>query len=277
MEVIRVCIYDTIVSYDARERQGCFMTNYFSINSDYVSTIFSSLNTNNNNTNNFMTSGIYSLTSEYASIKSGSYKKLLNAYYSDDSKKEISSSIATTADSAKKLTSIKSSADSLVDSAKALYTSGKNSMFNKIEKKDDAGNVTSEYDKDAIYKAVKAFVDDYNGVLDSTEKSNTSSIVNNVKGMITTTSTNSKLLAKIGIDINADSTLSIDREKFDKADMSTVKSLFNGNGSYGYQIGVRGSMIDKNVQNETSKSNTYSATGNYTYNYASGDMYNYWT
>ena len=57
-----------------------------------------------------------------------------------------------------------------------------------------------------------------------------------------TTIANSKQLAKIGITMKNDGTLSLDKDTFMKADMNTVKNLFQGNGSYGYRVSAQSSM-----------------------------------
>ena len=249
------------------------MATYFGINSNYAGTLFSSGSTNSSG------NSLYSLLSEYSSVKSGSYKKLLNAYYAKtegtgSADKTENKSISTAKDDTKSLTSMKNSADSLKEAVAALSTSGSKSVFTKESVTDEDGNTSQKYNTDNIYKAVKSFVDGYNDILDTTSKSNTSSIVSNVKSMITETMSNSDLLNKIGITVNSDSTLSIDEDTFKKSDMTTAKSLFGSTGSYGYQIGVKASMIGMNATSEANKSNTYNSYGSYNYNYTSGDLYN---
>ena len=63
------------------------MTTFYGLNASGASTLFSSLGSSNSNTT--------SLLSNYASIKSGSYYKLLKAYYSQTSSDESTSSTIT--------------------------------------------------------------------------------------------------------------------------------------------------------------------------------------
>ena len=251
------------------------MAIFFGIDSNYASTLFSSLN-GGNKTNSF--SSLTGLLSEYSSIQSGSYRKLLNAYYSGSDNESVNSiasnSISTAGDNAKKLTSIKEASTDLSDTVQELTKSGSNSVFNKVSKENSDGTVTREYDTDAIFNAVKGFVDDYNSLIEATEDSNTKSIASNMRSIITATSTNDDLLKELGIKINADYTLSIDEDTFKKADMSVARSMFNGTGSYAYQIGVKASLININAASEASRSNTYTAGGTYSYNYNSGSLYN---
>ena len=106
--------------------------------------------------------------SDYASIKNGSYGKLMKAYYSPGhrSGNEVSSLVeqknqrttAAAKDSAKTLSSIESAAEELKKSADTLTAKGSKSVFNKvdIETKDENGvtSTTKGYDTNAIYKAV---------------------------------------------------------------------------------------------------------------------------
>ncbi len=246
------------------------MASFFGVDNNSVGSLFSSLNTTNKS------SDLSSLLSEYSSIRSGSYKKLLTKYYADDSSsnKSASTTTSTSNDSTKKLASIQSGAKSLSSSASDLISVGTKSLFNKVSKTAEDGSTSKVYDTDEIYKAVKSFVDSYNGVIDSTETTNTANIANSVKSMITSTKTNQNLLKSLGITVDSDFKLSIDEKKFKSADMSVAKSLFNGSGSYAYQISSKASMINHYAESEASKANTYGSNGKYNYNYNSGDIYN---
>ena len=250
---------------------------YYGINSNYASILFSSLNTSN--TSNGI-GGMTSLLQDYASIQNGSYGKLLEKYYAlnDDSSDEGTSSVtdpilSTSKDSVKELKAMEDGAEGLKESADALIKSGTGSVFEKISKEDEQGNVIRGYDTDKIYTAVQEFVSDYNEVLEATEDANTSSIRLNRKSMMTVTQANESVLASLGISVATDGTLSVDEKKFKEADMSIAKSLFHGTGSYAYQISAKASMIDYYAQTEQSKSNTYTRTGNYSYNYSQGSLY----
>lgn len=255
------------------------MAIFFGIDSNYAGNLFSSLN-GGKTQNSF--DGLAGLLSEYSNIRTGSYRKLLNAYYSDtdnESFKKLyndnkSNNISTAADDTKKLTSIKNASEELSDTVKDLVASGSKSVFNKVSKENSDGTYTKEYDSDAIYKAVKSFVDDYNGLIDAAGDSGTKSIVSNMGGIISSTKANDDMLEELGISINSDNTLSIDEEIFKKADMSAVRSMFSGTGSYAYQIGVKASMVNINAAGEAAKSNTYTSGGAYSYNYNAGSLYN---
>ncbi len=255
------------------------MAIFFGIDSNYANSLFSSLNTNKNSNG---TSGLSNLLSEYSSIQSGSYRKLLNSYYSDSGNKTNSSKvnnknnndISISKDSTKELKAIKEDANSLSESANSLLTKGKKSVFQMVEQKDKNGDTVKGYDVDNIYKSVKSFVDDYNNLIESTEDSNTNAIANNLRSILSSTKSNKSSLSDLGIKINSDNTLSLDEKVFKESDMSKAKSLFSGAGSYAYQVGVKASMISANATSKINRSNTYTDNGKYSYNYNSGNLYN---
>lgn len=222
--------------------------------------------------------------SDYAAIKNGSYAKLMKAYYNPKGANEAVSSLASKADgntateeAKKKLSKVENAADALKDSADALLKTGKDSLFNKkeITAKDENGveAVSEEYDTDAIYKAVNSFVSNYNDVISAVDKSENERVVNKAVSMANETLSNAKLLNKIGITIEDDSTLSIDKDAFAKADMNTVKTLFNGTGSYGYRVSSQASMINFTAANESTKAGLYNTYGAVNDTYSSGSLF----
>lgn len=215
--------------------------------------------------------GNLNFLSDYASIKNGSYGRLMKAYFRGDSGKEVSSAAKNTfekknntaaADSTKKLAEVQSTTDSLKASADALLEKGSKSVFKDGEITDDT------------YKAVSKFVDDYNSVVSATKGINNTSISSKASSMVYATDANKKLLGKVGITIGEDNSLSIDKETFMKADFSTVKNLFNGTGSYGYRVSAQASLINYAADNAATKANTYNFNGSYNNNYSAGNIFN---
>ena len=117
------------------------------------------------------------LLADYSSIKNGSYGKLVKAYYA----KQDAEKAALSGDSKQKLTLMRSSADSLKKSADALNDS---SLWEKkkIKKKDEETGEEIEvedYDWDAIKKAVKSFIKDYNAVVGQAGDSDNKNVLRN--------------------------------------------------------------------------------------------------
>lgn len=212
--------------------------------------------------------GNLNFLSDYASIKNGSYGKLMKAYYAKDiSGKEVSSvtdkkkTASTSVDSTEALANVQKATDSLKDSADALLNTDKNSVF---------GDKLT----DDTYKAVSKFVKDYNASLSATDKVNSTSILNRTLNMTSITADNEDALAKAGITVNKDNSLSIDKDTFMKADAGSVKSLFNGIGSYAYRVSAQSSFINFAADNEAAKANTYNVTGKYNNPYSTGNIFN---
>lgn len=244
--------------------------------SSSVSTLFSSLGSSKSTG-----SGLFGINlSEYASIRSGSYGKLMRSYFSMDSTKgtsksddgtkntieDLATTTSTSKDSTKTLAAIESDAKELTDSAKALYTRSNNKVFTK-----DSGG---SYDTDKIYKAVKRFADDYNSMLDTAGKSSTNRISRSVSSMKNETSYNEKPLKEIGITVDEKTgKLSVDETTFKSADTEKIKNLFNGTGSYAYSVATKAAMTESYAKSEAAKSNTYTKNGTYNYNYNSGNIF----
>ena len=244
--------------------------------SSSVSTLFSSLGSSKSTG-----SGLFGINlSEYASIRSGSYGKLMRSYFSMDSTKgtsksddstkntieDLATTTSTSKDSTKTLAAIESDAKELTDSAKALYTRSNNKVFTK-----DSGG---SYDTDKIYKAVKRFADDYNSMLDTAGKSSTNRISRSVSSMKNETSYNEKPLKEIGITVDEKTgRLSVDETTFKSADTEKIKNLSNGTGSYAYSVATKAAMTESYAKSEAAKSNTYTKNGTYNYNYNSGNIF----
>ncbi len=232
---------------------------------DY-SSLFSGMNTMGTGVGSSMSTFL----ADYASIKSGSYAKLMKAYYgkngSNVSDIVKDNNIKNKVDSDKTIASVKSSAESLKSSADELLQRGSKSVFNTKE--------DGIYDTDAIYDKVSQFVKDYNGIINSTKDVSNSSIANTSKNLVSSTNMNEKLLGKIGITIGSDNKLTIDENSFKKADMSKVKSLFHGNGSYAYNVSTKSSMMTMNAERAAKKmSGFYASNAKYANNYNTGNIY----
>ncbi len=215
--------------------------------------------------------------SDYAMIKNGSYGKLMKAYYA----KQDADSLQT-GDSSKSLTLMRSSADSLKKSAEAL---GDASLYEKkkfTKKDEETGEETEvwDYDWDAITKAVKSFVDDYNSVVEQAGNSETKNVLRNAAWMTSITEKAGNLLSKVGITIGAGNKLEFDEEALKKTttlgessieldNISTLKSLFTGYGSFADKIAQKAQGISRAAANAAAKA---SAVGSaYTKNGAYSD------
>lgn len=221
---------------------------------------------------------------DYASIKNGSYGKLMKAYYgvnsSDSVKKLAGNTMKNQVSQEEKtaLTKVQTTTDALKESADVLLENGSKSVFAQkdITSKDENGveKTTKGYDVEGIYKAVNDFVTNYNSVIKAAEASEKEAVVNKTTSLANSTFANIKMLNKIGITMNEDSTLSVDKDTFTKADMGTVKTLFNGNGSYGYRASAQASLINFSADREATRNSTYTVSGTLNNAYTSGNLFN---
>lgn len=236
------------------------MASYFGMNSTGVSTLFSSLNTSNSN------SSLYSLFSDYKSIQTGSYRKLLKAYYASvdtsDSKENTSTkpkktTVAAETDSAWKqaasdISSLKSSTNTLTSGE---YTEDKRSDLEK--------NITS-------------FVRDYNSTIKSASQVTSSTLTKRTDWMTRITSNSSKALEKVGITVNSDNTLSLDETALSAADFSDIKSVFSGKSSYAGQVNTSANLMAQVVANgqNPNTASLYTSQGSYN-TVSTSSMYDY--
>ena len=236
------------------------MASYFGMNSTGVSTLFSSLNTGNSN------SSLYSLFSDYKSIQTGSYRKLLKAYYASvdtsDSKENTSTkpkktTAAAETDSAWKqaasdISSLKSSTNTLTSGE---YTEDKRSDLEK--------NITS-------------FVRDYNSTIKSASQVTSSTLTKRTDWMTRITSNSSKALEKVGITVNSDNTLSLDETALSAADFSDIKSVFSGKSSYAGQVNTSANLMAQVVANgqNSNTASLYTSQGSYN-TVSTSSMYDY--
>ncbi len=221
---------------------------------------------------------------EYAQIKNGSYAKLMKAYYgkngSEATKKLAKDSVRRAKEptqESKLYAKVISTTDALKDAADAMLEGKSKSIFEKkeITQKDANGveQTTLDYDKDAIYKAVDSFISAYNAVIKAVDDVDNKSIENRASSMVGNSIANLKMLNQIGVTINMDTTMSVDKESFMKVDMGKVKALFGSVGSYGYQASAQASMMNFVADSQASKQNTYRENGTYS-NFNTGNLFN---
>ena len=231
---------------------------------DY-SYLFSGLSTSSSS------SGVGNLNflSDYAAIKNGSYGKLMKAYYAEaDGTSTKSSGVSslvnktnsTSKDDTKTLANVESSTDALKESADKLLEKGSKSVW-------------AEEDMEKIYSAVSDLVKDYNSVLDTMDDVNSTSILSRATNLTQNTAINEKLLAKVGVTINEDNSLSVNKESFMEADLATIKSVFTGNSSFAYRVATYASFMNYAAEQEADKAATYTVDGTYGNTYSAGSLF----
>ncbi len=204
-------------------------------NTDY-NALFSSLNTNNAG---------FSL-SDYASIKNGSYGKLMKAYYgkNNSSAKAAKSSEKLSETETKNYSNLKTAAGKLDDASKAV------------------SKAIEDGDSEKIYEAAKNFADTYNDLTKAVDETGDKKITRVAQNMVNSVGNNLKLLNKAGFSMSESGKLSVDKDKF-TANLSTVTTLFSGVGSFGDQVASRAFSIGNKANSELNVGKTYTSAGAY--------------
>lgn len=220
--------------------------------------------------------GSSSFFSDYASIKNGSYGKLMRAYY-NGVKNSATASTSSKSSSGNILDKIleekknpKVSKD--VEEANANLTKAIPNLKNSVSALQNEKNYTdTENGQSAekkIVSAMKAFVSDYNDVVNSAKHSTLTSKTANVANMMKNTTANADKLFEIGVTINANGTLQLSEGKLKAADISKVQELFSTDDilSYGSKIMSRiqfsGSTSSTNTVNRTDTNTDSKDTNN---------------
>lgn len=135
-----------------------------------------------------------------------------------------------------------------------------NTLYKSIENL-GAMDISND-NKEAVYKAFKTFVKDYNDLINNTAKSANSNVVNQANYLKSIVSGNSSAFSKLGVTVNSDKTLTLDEKKFMEADMSGVKNLYNGAYSVAEKMTDKVNSIYRYAtQGETLNKKTYDNAG----------------
>ncbi|SFK45997.1 Flagellar hook-associated protein 2 C-terminus [Lachnospiraceae bacterium KH1T2] len=116
----------------------------------------------------------------------------------------------------------------------------------------------------SIYTALNSFVKDYNklfkaGVSEDAQAANSAALK-----LTTSTGGNYRNLEKIGISVDEDGILSIDKSKVNNANVEDIKALFaDDNSSYGYQIDVKAQALESIAANKLADTSIYSSNGSF--------------
>lgn len=225
------------------------------------------------------TSPLTSLLSDYSSIKNGSYGKLLKAYYAkDNTPAKSAESKKLSQDKTSEYETTAKAADAVSAAADKLIAKGADSLFKEkdiVTKDEDGKEVTKKgYDFDAIYSAVKSFTDSYNSFINKAKDSTNDNIAREGDNLANQVNISHSQLAKVGITINDDDTLTIDEARFKSADIGSLKSLFNGNQSWAYQVSSKVSMIGSSASSAANSAKNYTNSGSYADSYSVGNLLN---
>lgn len=190
--------------------------------------------------------GLTNLATEFNSIRSGSYGKLLSAYYKKMNSGDSATQAIQKENENRKL--VGGNASSLKSAAKTL------SKMNFAE--------ASEEDS---LKAIKSFVSSYNSVIDTADDVNSKSILRNAVWMTNITQKSSGLLNELGISVGKDNKLTLDETKWANANNSTKTALFNGRQGFAEKMVYKANqMTNSSAEKASFTASAYKDNGDYT-------------
>lgn len=208
--------------------------------------------------------GNLNFLSDYASIRNGSYGKLLKTYYAkqQDSGTETSSKESRSGSVLDRILEEKKNpkVSKEVQEANANLTTGLSNLRNSVSALQNSKTYTDTENgqsaADKVTSAVKAYVSDYNDVLKAARGSTLTNKTAYVANMMSNTAANADKLSEIGVTVNSDGTLELNQARLKEADISKVQELFSPDNIMSY-----GSTIASRVQFAGSSSGT-NGTGN---------------
>lgn len=198
--------------------------------------------------------GSSNFLSDYASIKNGSYGRLMKSYYGSATGSSASSKASGSTKTSKnnvldKILEERRNPKVSEDVAKAnsdlsIGISALKSTVGTLQNTNTYANTQNGQDAtEKVTAAVKAYVSNYNDVVKAAKQSTLSSQTSHVAGMMKSTAANADKLSELGITINNNGTLQLNEGKLKTADITKVQDLFSANDSMSY-----GSVVMSRIQ-----------------------------
>ncbi len=177
-------------------------------------------------------SGIGGMLSDYNTIRSGSYKKLLKSYYGSAEKLSGTSTAKTS-----------NVIDQILEEKRNPKVSAEQTKTNALldssvsNLKSSLGTLSKEksYEDPAEVKsALKNFVTAYNGAIENSKKSTNHAISSNLAAAKEVVEEHADELKEIGISLGKDGKLTLDTKKLETLDTTKVKNLFDTKDALGF-------------------------------------------
>lgn len=157
-------------------------------------------------------------------------------------------------------------------STKKLYPDKLQSLADSVsktaEKLEEASAVnptTDEVDYDKAYSSAEKFVKSYNDLMNSVKNSNDKTVSNKGRFISNMTNAYARRLEKVGISVNRDGALSLDKEAFNKATTSQLDSAFGSKKSFSSFMTDQAKQLAAYTEAErANKANAYTQSGGIT-------------
>lgn len=180
--------------------------------------------------------------SDYASIRNGSYRRLLKAYYGGNNnsgttagtrsnRSNVLEQLLEERRNPKVSEQTKEANSKLLDGIPTLTNAVKALQKDATYTDSEDGKKSAQ---DNMVSALKNFVSEYNDVVSAAKKSTLSNKTSHVASMMKSTTENADKLKEIGISVNANGTLQFIEGQAKNADISKVQDLFSNKNSMSY-------------------------------------------
>lgn len=170
------------------------------------------------------------------------------------------------AESAKKYEELEKTAQELQTGAEEFIKQGELSIFEKAKQSGD---------NTQIHTAAESFVQKYNAMLKDLKSASGTLNEYYAKMLKEATAENEEALEKVGITLEKDGTLKVDKSVLEAADLESLEKAFGTTGTLSTKAAFLASRIENNAyENAKSVSNQYNASGQ-TYAAASS-RYDFW-
>ncbi len=210
------------------------------------SQLFQSLSSNGSK------SGSTNFLSDYASIKSGSYSKLMKAYYGSGPGSSTTSTGTANRSGSGILEKIleerrNPKVSEEVQEANSNLVTGISNLKKSVSTLQNDNTYTNTENgqtaADKVVSAMKAYVSEYNDVVNASKRSTMTNKTAHVANMMKSTSANADKLSEIGVTINSNGTLQLNENKLRATDLSKVQDLFSSKDVMSY-----GSMVTSRLE-----------------------------
>lgn len=207
--------------------------------------------------------GDMSFYSDYASLKNGSYSKLMKSYYgsikesatagSTSGTRSRSSNVLETILEEKRNPKVSKDTQKSNADLEAGLSSLKSSLSALQGGKTYTDTENGQKAADKVVSAMKSYVADYNNVVNAAKGSTLSNKTAYVSNVMTTTAANADKLAEIGITIDSSGKLELNESKLRDADVSKVQEMFSPKDIMSYGATVASRLQFASVASSTSK------------------------
>lgn len=216
-----------------------------------ISALFSSLN--EKSTTNLIGQSVDPLSStltNYASLKSGSYYKLMKKYYSEGEQKASKEDIE----------AYKKKQDITANKAASFSSTVNDLMDSKYTDEGKAG----------ITEKIQTFVSEYNSLLKNADSSDLSSVKQKAEWMSNMVKEYSSTLAEAGIEVSAKGELSVNTDKLNNSKLDSLKDIFGpGVNNFSSKVLYKAEQIYSLAKTYGSSATAYTSSGAYNRNYSS--------